>query len=442
MSQREAQLRSATAVYQGEDRGKTWVFHSIEYSEIPGPFEFPRAKTPAAEEEPVVIDATRPRPERVALTIAVPTGAKFGADLPVVAFIHGGAYVEGSHEDFDLTGLAAHNVVAVSIDYRVGLEGFVHFHDDPPDHYRGIEDCLVALEWVQKEIECFGGDPTNVTLAGQSAGAGICLWLARTDHFRGLFRRLWALSPAFPRQPFAKRKGTLRRILGTPITRRHLTAKLQRHPRALRRGQRAFCRRFFTDVAFGPAPFDPSLLAEVPMLLSATRDEFYHDPTTTWLDAHGLGRVLVRLLAAHFGVWVPASSYLQNTSVIDAARPLSRLYGDAAVRRWVAQTAEQAPGQSWVFELTGTPEQPAVHCDDLPLIFGPGTGPQGGPEARGDHLLKLLVSFAGGQPPSWRPYRHSTRRAAARIDRDSGRITEASDPLKYVRLAFKPPKWR
>lgn len=440
-AQRGPEVRSQTATYEGtnDPTRRVNLYHSIPYCQIPEPFQQALPLAPGPRRE---VDARRARPDAIALSIAAPQGARFGDDLPVVVFIHGGSYIEGSHEDFDMGVLAAEGLVGVSIGYRLGAQGFAHFHDDPPEHYRGIEDCLLALEWVQREIEYFGGDPTNVTLAGQSAGAAICLWLTRTDHYRGLYRRVWALSPAFPRTPFNVRKAALRRAQGTAVTRRHFTTRLARHPQAFARGMRRYYRRYFSDVPLGPAPFDAAALADVPILVSVTRDELYTMRPLAWLDRHHLGRPAVRLLRRHLGINAPAGSVLQAADRIDPDHPLCRLTGDAVIRRWAVETAENARGQVWLFELTGTPEQPAVHCDDLPLILGPGTGAAGAPEAHGDHLLKFLVTLAHGEEPGWPEYRRSTRRAAAQIDRDTGAITRVTDPLKYVRLAFQQPRWR
>ena len=197
----------------GLSDGETARFHSVPYSLIPGPFEdarrIPRGQTPP-------VDATVRRPGAIALSITAPAGARELADLPVVVYIHGGRFEYGTHGDRRADGApnARAGVVTVHVGYRVKLEGFARFHDDEPNHYRGIDDCQLGLEWVQRNIEAFGGDPTNVTLVGQSAGATAALWLARRDHYRGAFRRVLAMSPCFPRESFEKRKGSLRMVLG------------------------------------------------------------------------------------------------------------------------------------------------------------------------------------------------------------------------------------
>lgn len=113
-----------------------------------------------------------------------------GQKLPVMAYLHGGAYVSGG-ADLDCyqpTGLVERGVVGVNISYRLGVFGFQPIPDIAPANL-GLLDQVEALRWIKKNIAAFGGDPDNVTLFGQSAGAGsiYCLMLAEgTD---GLFHK-------------------------------------------------------------------------------------------------------------------------------------------------------------------------------------------------------------------------------------------------------------
>src|SRR5699024_4757821 len=167
------------------------LFHSIDFLDLPTRFA-PAA--PAASKPEQLFDATVERPEEIALSISAPADAQPGSDHPVVVYIHGGRFESGPHEDpsDEGTANARHGVVQVQLGYRVGFEGFVQFPGDEPHAYRGIDDCQIGLEWVQKNIEAFGGDPTNVTIMVQSAGATTALWLMRKDHYRGSFRRVVA----------------------------------------------------------------------------------------------------------------------------------------------------------------------------------------------------------------------------------------------------------
>jgi len=111
-----------------------------------------------------------------------------GSGLPVMVWIHGGAFRTGSNAvpTYDGSAFARDGVVFVSINYRLGVEGFADLPGAPPN--RGLLDQLFALEWVQENIVAFGGDPTRVTVAGESAGAMSVTTLLSLDR-RGLFHR-------------------------------------------------------------------------------------------------------------------------------------------------------------------------------------------------------------------------------------------------------------
>lgn len=119
------------------------------------------------------------------------------ARLPVMVWIFGGAYTEGSGSSPHDAGdhLAAKGVVVVSVNYRLGALGFLAHPEltaESPHHASGnyaLSDVLAALQWVQWNIDAFGGDPGNVTIFGESAGAAISAALAGAPPARGLFRR-------------------------------------------------------------------------------------------------------------------------------------------------------------------------------------------------------------------------------------------------------------
>lgn len=123
-----------------------------------------------------------------------------GADQekrPVMVYIHGGAFTLGSASDpwYDGTSFAAnHNIVVVSLNYRLGILGFVYLKDlsgeDSP--YTGncaLLDQIAGLQWVRDNIAAFGGDPANVTVMGESAGAMSVAALLGMPAARGLFQR-------------------------------------------------------------------------------------------------------------------------------------------------------------------------------------------------------------------------------------------------------------
>src|SRR6202012_1909463 len=112
------------------------------------------------------------------LNVSTPAGAKPGS-LPVMVWIYGGGFAGGGSSEGRQDGqyLAHRNVVIVSMNYRLGIFGFfVHpeLTAESPHHASGnygLMDQNAALEWVQKNIANFGGDPRNVTIMGQSAGS-------------------------------------------------------------------------------------------------------------------------------------------------------------------------------------------------------------------------------------------------------------------------------
>lgn len=102
-----------------------------------------------------------------------------GAARPVMVWLHGGAYLLGASSQplYDGRSLAARGVVVVSINYRLGAFGFLELGNldgaGDFDSNVGIRDAVLALQWVQDNIARFGGDPQQVTVFGESAGAGI-----------------------------------------------------------------------------------------------------------------------------------------------------------------------------------------------------------------------------------------------------------------------------
>ena len=122
--------------------------------------------------------------------------------LPVMVYIHGGGNGSGwSYEkEFDGEGLAAKGCILVTIQYRLGVFGFLADEEllaESPNGTTGnygLLDQIKALEWVRDNIAAFGGDPGNVTLAGESAGAACVSALCTSPLARGLFRRVIAES--------------------------------------------------------------------------------------------------------------------------------------------------------------------------------------------------------------------------------------------------------
>ncbi|BDZ50284.1 hypothetical protein GCM10025867_25250 [Frondihabitans sucicola] len=136
------------------------------------------------------------------LNVQAPTLGPDDERLPVLVFIHGGGYSAGSSRDFSgqgesfvLTGRALY----VSFNYRLGSLGYLDFTrystaERPIESNLGLRDQVALLEWVQRNIASFGGDPDNVTVFGESAGASAVTTLLGIPAGRGLFARAIAQS--------------------------------------------------------------------------------------------------------------------------------------------------------------------------------------------------------------------------------------------------------
>lgn len=129
------------------------------------------------------------------LNVSIPADIRDGEKLPVLFWIHGGAFVGGSSNLYRSDKLVNKGrLVVVTPNYRLGVLGFMpHPAFRNASHLNGnygLEDQRAALKWVQSNIASFGGDPNNVTVAGESAGAAsICMHLASPEKVSGLFHK-------------------------------------------------------------------------------------------------------------------------------------------------------------------------------------------------------------------------------------------------------------
>lgn len=208
-----ATVTTTTGPVRGRQHPHGTVFFSVPYAAAPeGSLRF--AATRPHQRWTQVRDATRrgptaPQPTRDAfgtldmspffgpgwrpgadyLTANIWTPHRQGLPAPVMVFVHGGGFVAGSTCSplYDGTAFARDGVVLVTLNYRLGIPGFLHLPDAPDN--RGMLDILAALRWLQDNIARFGGDPANVTLFGQSAGATIIGGILADPASHGLIRR-------------------------------------------------------------------------------------------------------------------------------------------------------------------------------------------------------------------------------------------------------------
>jgi para-nitrobenzyl esterase len=155
-----------------------------------------RRHGPICHQEPGLIESAMggslPPMGEDCLSLSVHTPGDGRTGLPVLVWIHGGGFLNGSGSSpwYDGAALARRGVVVVSINYRLGVFGFWRGNN------LGIGDQIEALRWVGRNVEGFGGDPGNVTIFGESAGGSSVVALMASPDARGLFHRVWSMSPS------------------------------------------------------------------------------------------------------------------------------------------------------------------------------------------------------------------------------------------------------
>ncbi|MFB7852959.1 carboxylesterase/lipase family protein [Streptomyces sp. NPDC056053] len=475
-------VRTTEGVVQGRRRQGHAVFRGIPYAQPPvGAFRFAAPAPPhrwegtrqVAEFGPAVplslpVDAG-PSQGTNWLTLNVCTPDTGAAGLPVLVWLPVGGYVSAASSDpmYDPAALAGAGLVVVTINCRVGVEGFAFLDDAPPN--RGFLDQVAALQWVRGNIAAFGGDPDRVTVAGQSAGAGSVAALLAMRSARGLFRRAIAHSvpglhstPALARQvtaAFAQRLGAAAPTAAAlrEIDPWRLAAGLTAFNADLHAHRENWGRLTETGTALCPV-IDGEVLPETPwsalngghasgieLLTGHTRDEFRlfsvmggRRGTFTGQDA----RAALELLAPQpHG----AEAYRAAFPRADPEELVETVYSDALFRmpsQKLAEANAAAGGTSYLFELRWTAPVldgalGACHSLDVPLAFGTLDSPVGvrlvgeepAPEAvaLSDEIRGAWIRFVTTGDAGW---------AAHRPDQRLTRVLDAeSETLPYPEQA-------
>ncbi|KAK4035777.1 hypothetical protein OUZ56_027860 [Daphnia magna] len=178
-----------------------YAFRSVHYAEKPTPetrFLPPISKAPYSMDEiqqTTNNNAGCPQPgvdNEDCLTLNVFTPqlpSESNTLLPVMFWIHGGAFSLGQALEYVPSRYMEHDIVLVATQYRLGPLGFLSFDTDDVPGNAGIFDQIEALRWVNKHIQSFGGDPNQITIAGESAGSASVTLLLLAPQTRGLFQR-------------------------------------------------------------------------------------------------------------------------------------------------------------------------------------------------------------------------------------------------------------
>jgi para-nitrobenzyl esterase len=380
------------------------------------------------------------------LTVNVWTLApEASAHRPVLVWIYGGAYKLGSADDPGYNGgRLAHDgdVVVVTFNYRIGIEGFAHIEGAPAN--RGLLDQIAALEWVRDNIAAFGGDPSRVTVFGESAGAGSIAAMLAMPRARGLFRR--AITQSVPGTYFSEELAAdIAEVLAAEVGLRPTVADLAGiAPHTLPGAGAAVTAKMarYVDrwgpVALTPTAFSPvvdgAVLPSTPwealaagagrdieLIAGHNRDEF-----RLFLVLGGrLGPIAAEQVSAVLRLCGPGPDGEAAYRAAYPDAPAGQLY-ELAQSDWLfrmpslhlAQAQADGGGRAYLYELTlpapgAGGALGACHGLDVPLTFGVyaglgemliGPAPTPDVEATSSAIRAAWTTFAATGDPGWPAY--------------------------------------
>jgi para-nitrobenzyl esterase len=400
------------------------------------------------------------------LSLNVWRPAQPGAEpLPVLVWVYGGAFVTGGSAlaTYDGARLAAEQgVVVVTLNYRIGALGFLDLRaipgGDTTDVNCGLRDQVLGLQWIQRHIGQFGGDPSRVTVFGESAGAGSIMHLLTVPGIEALVRRAIVQSPGIDFTQTAE----LSAVVATTFAARAGVAtveELRRLPAArIVEVQEAVGAELLVDVGTMPyhpvvdgdlVPATPSTAIaggaarDIDLVLGYTADEMrlFPDPRADDLDEAGLAGWVRAYLTHRMGrdPGVDTAAALVR-SYATAASATSRSKGsdlwaaittDGIMRQPVLRVADSraGPASTFVYQFEWQSRRPghdlgAFHAIELPFVFDAfdvdGWDAFVGVDAGGRNLASAMRSawaaFAATGDPStgslgpWAPYDATARR--------------------------------
>lgn len=367
------------------------------------------------------------------LNVFTPRPGEREAGLPVLVWIHGGGYFGGSPASPWYDGLAYNRdgVVVVSLSYRLGFDGFGWIEGAPAN--RGVLDWIAGLEWVQENIREFGGDPSRVTISGQSAGGGAVMTLLGMESAQHLFSAVHSISGAFGDMPkstavqFAQALGekfgleptaeALRKVpeseiyaaqqeLATPPGMGYLKSMVENGPllAPVVDGE-LILRPTFESYSMGVGANKPLMLGatdeEFLIMVAGQSEQLAQTPLPTLLESVGLsGPNLEAYLAAQ-----PTYVARGNAAV------LGKYLTDGIFRSTVLRVAHARTGApTWLyrFAFVSTSYGLSGHCLDVPFWFDcldstevdAHTGPNP-PQALATAMHAAAVGFSSDGDPGW-----------------------------------------
>ncbi|WP_433685211.1 carboxylesterase/lipase family protein [Nocardia sp. CA-119907] len=409
------------------------------------------------------------------LNVNVWTPDPGGSGLPVMVWIHGGAYVRGSNARaiYDGAGFARDGVVLVSINYRLGISGFAAVADAPLN--RGLHDQLFALRWVQENIEAFGGDPNRVTIFGESAGGMSVATLMASPLSRGLFRQAIMQSgngsAAVAAEDARKLAGELATMLG-------INAVADDFGRLGPEGIRAAQDRLTLELMSDPDPerWGSSIIASglgimsllpvidgevvegrpltvlgeqpdraMPFIAGCTAEEFRFFTVPTGVGAGITAETLPFVLTRYGLDPALADIYGANRPAAAPADIFAAIVTDRAFRSdtlHLAQSIATAGAPTYAYEFawpSGIDGLGACHVLEVPFVFDALdgahalTGPNP-PQPLADEIHSAWVAFAEHGDPGWPRFQPDTR--LVRIF-NSPESVDVSDPREDELAALR-----
>ncbi|MFI5852625.1 carboxylesterase/lipase family protein [Streptomyces parvulus] len=405
------------------------------------------------------------------LTVNVYRPAAGEGDLPVMVFVHGGGFVAGSTRSalYDGAAFARDGVVLVTLNYRLGISGFLDIPGAPAN--RGLLDVVAALRWVRGNIAAFGGDPDNVTLFGQSAGATVVGGVLATPDAAGLFRRAIVQSGsglgAFTTEQAARVTKAAAEALGIEP---HVDAFADISDERLVETASKLAgidlrTETHHDPLLGLSPFSlvldtqpavsvaAGLSADVDLLIGTNTEEgnLYLVPVDKYADSTA-GDVDDTAARSHPKPAQLAATYRDTRPGASLGELRSAIMGDAlfGAGSWALAGAHAGhPGSAtfsyefaWRSHALGG-DLGATHAVELPFVFdnaelprlaGEGAllGPDKPPADLAARTHHAWIRFARTGNPGWDPY-DTTRRATMRIDAE---WTQVDDPRGREREAW------
>ncbi|KKC23846.1 carboxylesterase/lipase family protein [Sphingomonas sp. SRS2] len=432
---------------------------------VPGPNAPQRLKAfPGLDVEPLIGKGWMPGDDYLSLNVWTPDDERSGR--PIMVWIHGGGFVIGSKDVSvsDCSSFARDGIVCFAINYRMGIDGFLPIPGIPTN--LGLRDMIAALRWIHANAVAFGGDPTNLTVFGESAGAMAVADLMASPLAKGLFNRAIVQSGhgGMTRDiPVARRLvDKLAKMLKVTPDRAGFASVAPEHCfDAVEKISAPGARIDLRDAeghepVFGISRFVPvhgddvlpqkpldalrhGAGAEVDLLIGTNAEEMnlylvpsgVRDKIWGWLASYALGKSLPRARRA-LKAYGLGKGKKPGQALTDAMNDL--------VFRWPARRfAEEHKGRTHMYEFDWRSpafggELGSCHGMELPFVFdtlATATGPEGlagqaPPQALADRIHRIWVDFAVDGSLPWEPF-DSERRLVYSVVADEAR-SEAPMP--------------